>query len=290
MANPVILSVESRDVYGDLLREKVDIILRHQVLSQVVKVSNNASTKIQIKGLNGAPQGLYRIDIDPPSYQYVSQFINLKATGTTALNLTFPIDPSKVKKVNFPAFGSTVDDLQRVLENSEKVLGFEGKKGKALYDTLDNIRRAGLLNIVAKTGATPLTNGRTVLSYIQELREIRGDRFFAAVPKELREETKNSVAEGLFHPADESLHHPPAGFSPAKSFKTPDHYGNLQLTFFMNEAGDCVADIDIDDAAGIEHVFQVLKNKFSGSPTHPYNIHEILVGYQHNDPGYSFQI
>ena len=290
MANPVILSVELRDVYGDLLKEKVDIILRHQVLSQVVKVSNNASTKIEIKGLSGAPQGLYRIDIDPPSYQYVSQFINLKASGTTGLELTFPIDPSKVKKVRFPVFGSTEANLQRILENSEKVLGFEGNKGKALYDGLDDIRRAGLLNITAKTRATLLTNGRTVLSYIQELREIRGDRFFAAVPKELREETKNSVSEGLFHSADESLHHPPANFSHAGSFKTPDHYGNLQLTFFMNEAGDCVADIDIDDAAGIEHVFQVLRNKLSGSPTHPYNIHEILVGYQHNDPGYSFQI
>lgn len=290
MANPVMLSLELRDVYGDLLKEKVDIILRHQVLSQVVKVSNNASTKIQIKGLSGTPQGLYRIEIDPPSYQYVSQFINIKASGTTTLELPFPIDPAKVKKVKFPAFENTVADLQRVLENSEKVLGFEGNKGKALYDGLDDIRRAGLLNITAKTRATLLTNGRTVLSYIQELREIRGDRFFAAVPRELREEAKNSVADGLFHPADESLHHPPPGFTHANSFKTPDHYGNLQLTFFMNAAGDCVADIDIDDAAGIEHVFQVLRNKFSGSPTHPYSIHEILVGFQHNDPGYSFQI
>lgn len=290
MANPVILSLELKDVYGNLLKEKVDIILRHQVLSQIVKVSNNASTKIQIKGLFGDPQGRYRIDIDPPSYQYVAQFINLKASGTTSLEFTFPIDPAKVKAVKFPAFGSTEADLQRVLGNSGKVLGFEDKKGKELYDALDDIRRAGLLNITAKTRATLLTNGRTVLSYIQELREIRGDRFFAAVPKELREETKNSVSEGLFHSADESLHHPPANFSHAGSFKTPDHYGNLQLTFFMNQAGDCVADIDIDDAAGIEHVFQVLKNKLSGNPTHPYNIHEILVGFQHNDPGYSFQV
>jgi len=289
MSNGVRLHLEFSDVYGDLLREKVDIILRHQVLSQLVKVSNNAATKIEIKGLHGAPQGLYRIEIDPPSYQYVSQFVNMKASGTTTLNLTFPIDPGKVKKVKFPAFSSTTADLQRLLGLSDKVLGFEGKKGKALYDELDDIRRAGLLNIAAKTGATALTNGRTVLSYIQDLREIRGDRFFASVPKELREETKNSVAEGLFHPADQSLHHPPAGFSPAGSFKTPDHYGNLQLTFFMN-GDDCVADIDIDDAAGIEHVFQVLKNKLSGNPTHPYNIHEILVGYQHNDPGYTFQI
>ena len=290
MANPVILSLEFRDVYGDLLKEKVDVNLRHQVLSQVVKVSNNASTKIEVKGLNGAPQGLYRIDIDPPSYQYESQFINLKASGTTSLELTFPIDPDKVKKVKFPTFGDTVDDLQKLLENSEKVVGFEGKKGQALYDELDDIRRAGLLNIAAKTRATLLTNERSVLSYIQELRIIRGDRFFAIVPRELREETKNSVAEGLFHPADSSLHDPPAGFKRAGSFKSPDHYGNLQLTFFTNNNGGYMADIDIDDAAGIEHVFQVLRNKLSGSPTHPYNIHEILVGYQHNDPGYSFQI
>lgn len=289
MANEVRLHLELSDVNGDLLKEKVDIILRHQVLSEVVKVSNNASTKIEIKGLHGAPQGLYRIDIDPPSYQFVSQFLNMKASGTTSLNLTFPIDPGKVKKVKFPAFGSTVADLQRVLELSTNVLSFVGKKGKALYDELDDIRRAGLLNIAAKTGKTTLTNGRTVLSYIQELREIRGDRFFASVPKELREETKNSVPEGLFHPADQSLHHPPAGFSPAGSFKTPDHYGNLQLTFFMN-GDDCVADIDIDDAAGIEHVFQVLRNKLSSNPTHPYNIHEILIGFQHIDPGYSFQV
>lgn len=289
MSNGVRLHLELSDVYGNLLKEKVDIILRHQVLSEVVKVSNNAATKIEITGLHGAPQGLYRIELDPPSYQYISQFVNLKASGTTTLSLTFPIDPGKVKKVKFPSFGNTAGDVQRLLGNSDKVLGFEGKMGKALYDALDDIRRAGLLNIAAKTGATTLTNTRTVLSYIQELREIRGDRFFASVPKELREETKNSVSEGLFHPADQSLHHPPAGFSPAGSFKTPEHYGNLQLTFFMN-GDDCVADIDIDDAAGIEHVFQVLHNKLSGNPTHPYNIHEILVGYQHNDPGYSFQI
>jgi hypothetical protein len=289
MANEVRLRLDLRDVYGEVLREKVDIVLRHQVLSEVKKASANASSIIEIAGLRGAPQGLYRMDIDPPSYQYVSQFVNLKASGITSVNVTFPIDPGKVKNVKFPTFSSLSSDLRKLLESSEKVLTFDGKKGKALYDGLDDIRRAGLLNIAAKTGATPLTNKRTVLSYLGELQEIRGDRFFVRVPKELREETKNSVAEDLFHPADESLHHPPAGFSHAGSFKTPDHYGNLQLTFFMN-GDNCVADVDIDDAAGIEHVFQVLRNRFSGQPTHPYNIHEILVGYQKIDPGYKFQI
>jgi hypothetical protein len=179
--------------------------------------------------------------------------------------------------------------LLKLLESSERVLSFDGKKGKALYDDLDDIRKAGLLNIGAKAGRTSLTNRRTVLSYIDELQEIRGDRFFVRVTKELREETKNSVATGLFHPVDGSLHRPPSGFSSAGSFKTSDHYGNLQLTFFTNN-DNWVADVDIDDAAGIEHVFQVLRNKFSGQPTHPYNIHEILVGYQKIDPGYKFVV
>jgi hypothetical protein len=290
MADTARLRLEMVDVYGKPLKEKVDIILRHQVLSDVIKVSENASNKIEITGLHGAPQGLYRIDIDPPSYQYISRFINLKASGVTPLALTFPIDPGKVASVNFPKYSTLPDDLKKLLENSDKVRSFEGKKGNELYDALDDIRKAGLLNIAAKTRVTPLIGGGTVLPFVQELNEIRGDRFFAAVPKALREETKNSVAGGLFHAVDGSLHHPPAGFSLAGSFKTSEHYGNLQLTFFMNDSGDCVADIDIDDAAGIEHVFQVVRNKLSGNPTHPYNIHEILVGFQKIDPGYSFQI
>src|ERR1700686_5353386 len=289
MANEVKLRLKVIDVYGKPIPETIDIILRHQGLSEVVKAQANAKNTIDITGLRGAPQGLYRIEIDPPSYQYVSQFVSLKASGITPLSIAFPIDPKKVKKVNFPVYAKLSGDLQSLMEQSDHVLSFEGKKGKSLYDAFDDIRRAGLLNIAVKSGSTPLTNKRTVLSYIQQLSELRGDRFFAVVPKELREETKNSVAEGLFHPADESLHHPPPGFTHAGSLKTPDHYGNLQLTFFMN-GNDCVADIDIDDAAGIEHVFQVVHNSLSGQPTHPYNIHEILVGYQHLDPGYTFQV
>jgi hypothetical protein len=283
------LQLELLDVYGKPLKERVDVILRHQVLSEVVKASVNAANKVQITGLRGAPQGLYRIEVDPPSYQYISQFVNMKASGITPLSFTLPIDPAKVTKVNFPAYTKLPSDLKTLLDSSTRVFAFEEKKGQELYDALDDIRRAGLLNIVAKTGFTPLTNGRSVLSYIQELSEIRGDRFFAKVPKELREETKNSVTQGLFRIADESLHHPPAGFSHAGSFKTPDHYGNLQLTFFM-KGDDCVIDIDIDDAAGLEHVFQVVRNKVSGQPTHPYNIHEILVAHQKLDPGYTFVV
>lgn len=289
MASEVKLRLKLTDVYGNTIKEKVDVILRHLVLDEALKKSWNGAAPSDITGLRGAPQGRYRIDIDPPSYQYVSQFLNMKASGVTQLAITFPIDPSKVTKVNFPAYAKLPEDLQKLLENSDKVLSFEGKKGKSLYDALGDISKAGLLNIAAKTRHTPLTGGGTVLPLIQELQEIRGDRFFAVVPKKLRQDTKNSVVEGLFHKVSGSLHHPPPGFVSADSFKTQDHYGNLQLTFFRKDE-DYVADIDIDDAGGLEHVFQVLRNKISGKPTHPYNIHEILVYHQHIDPGYTFQI
>ncbi len=72
------------------------------------------------------------------------------------------------------------------------------------------------------------------------------------------------------------------------SYKPPDRYGNLQLTFSQNDAGDWALDMDIDDAQGFEHFFQIVNN--IAGPTHPYNIHEILVATQEIDPGYRFQL
>jgi hypothetical protein len=277
------------NVYGEPLAENVDVTLRNQNLSDNRVASVKGAKRILIKDLYGAPQGLYRVEIDPPSYLPVSQFVNLKASGPTDLEITFPIDPKKVKAVTFPTYQDLPGDLKKLLENSDKVFSLEGKSGEALYNALDNIRKAGLLNIFKKAANTRLSNGETVFPHFQGLTELRGDRFFVTATKQLRGETKNSIAEGLFHPAGELLHHPPAGFSAAGSYKTEDHYGNLQLSFFMN-GDDCVVDVDIDDAAGLDHVFQVIRNALTGRPTHPYDIHEILVAYQRLDPGYRFVV
>ena len=183
MADSPKLQLELKDVYGKYLGEKVDIILRHQTLSEVKKASPNVTGKVVITGLQGFPQGRYKMDIDPPSYQYVSQFVNMKASGTTSRLITFPIDPDKVTGVNFKAYAKLTQDLRDLLEKSDMVFSFEGKKGEDLYSALDDIRKAGLLNIATKTNATSFSNGRTVLSYIGKLTEIRGDRFFCDVPR-----------------------------------------------------------------------------------------------------------
>src|SRR5687768_5454238 len=119
MAEKVKLQLKLLDVYEKPLKEKVDVILRHQVLSEVSKASIKAGTTTSIAGLRGAPQGLYRIEVDPPSYQYVSQFVNMKASGVTHLSFTFPIDPDKVKSVNFPTYIKLGEDLKSLLERSD---------------------------------------------------------------------------------------------------------------------------------------------------------------------------
>ena len=216
---------------------------------------------------------------------------NLVVSNSPLTNraINAPINPRKVKAVKFPTYQDLAEDLRKVLGRSDNVASFEGKTGLALYDGLDDVRKAGLLNIFKKAENTPLSNGHTVFLHIQEFTELQGDRLFAVVPNELREETESSVAKHLFFPVNQMLHHPPPGFSAAGSYKTEDRYGNLQLSFFA-KGDESVVDIDIDDAAGVEHVFQVVRNGLTGRPTHPYALRQILITYQKLNPGYSLEL
>jgi hypothetical protein len=290
MANLGDIRLELVDAGGSRIRESVDVMIRHLTTGRRLLVRNAPASKIiRIPDLSAAPDGLHLVEVDPPSYLSSGRFVNVRSDGPTRITMPFAIDAQKVREAVFPAYGALDDDGRRILAASDQVLGFEGRSAAALYDALDDLRRAGLLNILAKARATPLVNGRTVITYLEELKELRGDRFFARVPQELREETKQSAQEGLFDAAPDLLHHPPPGLTHAGSFKTRDHYGNLQLTFFAG-GGDWVADVDIDDAGGLEHVFQVVRNELTGRPTHPYDIHDILVRHQHLEPGYALVV
>jgi len=286
MPSPGKLTLELVDVYGDRIGERVDIALFNQGLAErkVVR-SVDAGRRITITNLQEGVHGLYRIEIDPPSYLPINRFVTIPSGRPGELSLACPVDPGKVVQVEFPAYRGLPETLQSLLTDSNQVQGFGGLAGAPLYGALDDLRKAGMLNIFAKSTRTRFPDGHAVTDYFQTLRELRQDRYFVSVSADLRSETKNSVANGLFRPVPDTLHSPPLGFVGAGSFKTDDRYGNLQLTFWQNGA-DMVADVDIDDAGGLEHVFQVVRNAVSGRPTHPYDIHEILLAYQEIDPGY----
>jgi hypothetical protein len=285
MANPGKLRVTLTDVRERRIKEEVDVILRHRTLAELKKARVRSGAASTITDLHARPEGVYHVFIDPPSYQPIGQFVEISSSGVTALDVVCGVDPKKVQRLEIPAFADLRDDARRTLDASDSVLGFEGQSGAALLSMLDAIRQAGFLNIMAKSAHTVFGNGRSVGSYFQKLLELRGDRFFATVPQELREETKNSVQDGLFEEVSGLLHRLPDGFDRAGSFKTLDRYGNLQLTFCVR-GSEWRVDADIDDAGGVEHVFQVLRNNLSGQPTHPYNIHQLLLQHQKLDPGY----
>jgi len=282
------LTLTLHDVGDRLLKEQSDVMLRRQSTGERSIVQSKPGKILKIDGL---ASDVYAVQVDPPSYLAAGAFAMVNPGGAE-LAMTFPVDQRKVKKVVFPPFDKLGADAKRVMTATSKLTGFKpALSGRKLYNELDDTRKAGLLNIFAKSSRTGLGNGRTVSSYFDRLRELRGDRFHAVVPKDLREETKNSALSGLFDQVPEGLHHPPDGFTHAGSWKTPDHYGNLQLTFFSTPDGaDWVADIDIDDANGLAHLFQVLRNELTNRPTHPYDIHEILITFQKLDPGYELEV
>lgn len=279
------LEILLRDANDRPIREAVDVNLLNLATGNTTLARGVSGARIVVRDLT---PGAYRVAVDPPSYLSAGRFVSVPPGGQATLTQYFAVDPTKVTP-RFSSHGSLASDAKRLLSDSDQVLGFEGQTGRTLYDALDDIRRAGFLNIMTKTAATPLVGSGSVVSSIEQLTELRGDRFFAVVPQTLREDVKNSAQAGLFEPAPDRLHHPPAGFERAGSWKTIDRYGNLQLSFFTNGT-DWRADIDIDDANGLAHVFQVLRNELHDRATHPYDIHQILRLFQRLDPGYDLQV
>ena len=202
MADGPTLKIKLRDVSDNPLGQPCTIRLRHQTSGALTVVTRAAKKDVVLSGLQ---PGVYQVQVDPASYRAVGKFVNVPAGGVSELALEFPVDPAKVVDVTFPDFQELTDDGQRTLTATDSLFGFEGTSGEALFIQLDNddVKKAGLLNIFAKTAAVAFSNQRTVSSYIQSLVELRGDRFFAIVDKALREETKNSVLDDLFYEAPE---------------------------------------------------------------------------------------
>src|SRR5215216_1742826 len=150
-----------------------------------------------------------------------------------------------------------------------------------------------ILNLSVKMLKETTRNGLTLISQVQNVDKTRLDKKRRA---RIFSNTDGGLLNALlkfperFRGASGVLHTDfPPGFTPVSqdnSFKSRDEAGNIQFTFASNSSGAFVADIDLDDHAGLEHAADVLKHKFSGKDTDPYDIHEILVHFQNIDPGY----
>src|ERR1700716_2552369 len=105
------------DVFGAPVGEPEDVFLKNQTLSDAPALrSLDVSTPRVLTGLNIFPNGNYRMEVDALSYHTVSQFISIPPSGNGQVTITLPVNPKKVLRVAFPAYGALLDDARSLLE------------------------------------------------------------------------------------------------------------------------------------------------------------------------------
>ncbi len=256
-------------------------------IQATVPLSGQTDVAIQ---LQDCPLGTYRFELSPTNYRVIQFFLTLPPGGTVVRQkpVVFPVDPARVIGISAPAFAALDPKLQGLLNAAKIQLnGVAAPAGERLYAALPPNLKAALLNLFLKSSNTRLGDGTSCFDHVHIMSELDQDRLFATVDAALVEDTINSPQ---FHSVDFSLHKEVPPYKLFSSFKTLDAQGNLQLTFSRKDATtkDCLVDMDIDEAQGIGHVFEVIGNVFTGL-TNPYNIREILMAAQGLRPLYTFQ-
>lgn len=291
------ITVRLLDATRKPLPDVVDLDVIDASSGRMVATARNVDGKKTVRVPDLLPATIYRVNAYSLRHRPVGA---LTMADGKPVELIAPILPSRVAEVDFPAFGRLPRRLREVLDRStlerdepddESREAMPPSPGSLLYDGLPDEPRAGLLNLFTKLSATPL-GAVNAWSFVADLFRVRGDRIFANVQRPFRDAVKTAQAAGIFEEVSGALHKPPPGFSPAGSFKTTaDRYGVLQVSFFASDAAPLrfKADIDIDDAGGIGHVFQVLRNHLTRSATHPYDIHQILCYAQRLRPPYALR-
>lgn len=279
------LHIRFRNALRQPLNDTLDVRVTSNASNTLVADKRGVKGRTRLVIENALPGQHYTVTAFPHRHRPVAGFVQMPLNGTGSLDLHFPLHPDRVQ-ASFRDYQKLDDPLRKVLERSS-VEGRTGT-GPALYDSLLEIERAGLLNLYCKMAAFGFDAGHTVWSAVDTLYRIRPDRVFADVDIALRDRVRTAEADGRFREVSGSLHTPPPGFRSAGSFKTDERFGNLQLSFFASEAPPLrfKVDADIDDAAGLLHTFQVLRNWITDGTTHPYDIHQILVYRQEAFPAY----
>jgi hypothetical protein len=281
------------DVLGQALDDHsvvVDIFSLDNTRHFQAVVPLNGQTDVAIN-LEDSPGGVYRFELSCANYRVMQFFLTLVPDGTTVRDkpVVFPVDPALVVDIVAPDFPALDSRLQKLLNQAKVPLnGIDVPAGAALYAALPAKIKAALLNLFTKSANTGLGDGGSCFDHLQILLEIDQDRLFAKTDAALVEEAST---DNQFHSVDFSLHKEIAPYQLFASVKTLDSRGNLQLTFSRNGqvGNDYLADMDIDEAQGIAHVFEVAQNFLTHSLTSPYNVREILAVVQNLKPLYTFK-
>jgi hypothetical protein len=274
---------------GGLVKGRVDIDLKRVpggagVGGENMEVSVAGPVgRLTITGIacQTGPGTMYEVRASTPHHRRYAffQLIQEDRDNTASDDVEFWVKPGEVKDIHAPAMANLPSAVQSMLDRATMIVDkpedreLVGLAGNALYKALGPLRRACLLNIATK--AADKTTADNCLPSFGDLLIMRQDRLFARVAPDLREQLR---AAPMFKSAPGALHEPPPGFSPPlESFKSKDPHANLQVTFMTELAtGGLAADIDIDEASGIEHGFEVIRNAVFKKRTNPFLIREFM--------------
>lgn len=295
------LTIEVTDARGRALSGRLHIELDPHAQSiggEAMEVSFTVSghQRFEISNIacHDGPGTLYAFRLNADGYQPYA-FFQLMKSGKNVpseARVRLMANPKKVGSITAPVFADLPATFRRALAAAVMVeLAAEdrdlvGLSGEALYDAIGPMRKASLLNLVAKG-----LHGSSdrIASFVRAPAVLRQDRCFAEVDPALHEKLARSAA---YKSAPGALHTPPRGFQLTNSFKSRDAHANLQVTFMQQVGTDVMwADIDIDEASGFEHGFEVIRNALVDGRTNPYVVRELLLlalVHQSIDPGYDF--
>jgi hypothetical protein len=216
------------------------------------------------------------VRVVPDKHRSVGKFVRIESTPK-AMAFHCPVDPSAVSAVSV-RFSPLPDQLARVL-------------GQLSEWPLSNTRRvAAMMNVWAKLRTCPLPGDRTPDEFVKAIVEVKEDRVFFRPHAILWALVRGAVSAGAMKTVSGRLHARP-GHRVLGSFKTLDRYGSLQLTFLeVVGTGELLVDADIDEASGIGHVFQVVRNSLPTVASNPIDIHQILTFHHELDVGYDLVI
>jgi hypothetical protein len=284
--------VDFKDVYGETITDKVEIKIYNTQL-QSLKNIYNVTFKGQpatLPDVPAFPTGHAQMIVTPTKYRFKQRFINVQAGETNKITEYFFVEPSKANPhpIEFAdlAAKSYGEALLRILKAS----GI----GAAAWNDLNKRNRATILNLCAKMSRETAKDKTKVVTFVDSIDQTwldtkHWERIFARVNKDLLPALRKYPE--VYTSVDGGMHHfPPDGWVPVKkpdSFKTlKDSAGNIQFTFAEKAGPAYLADIDLDDHKGLEHIADVLKHKFSGKDTDPYDIQQTLWFAQQLDAEY----
>ena len=283
--------VDFKDIYGNTIKDKVQIKIYNmqlQSLKDIYEVSFKGQP-VTLSQVPAFPTGHAQMIVTPTKYRFKQRFINVMAGETNKITEFFFVEPSKAnpRPIEFAdlAAKSYGEALLRILKAS----GI----GAAAWNGLNKRNRATILNLCAKMSRETTKDAKKLITFVESIDRTWLDnkhleRIYANVNTDLLTALRKHPA--VYSSVNGGMHHfPPEGWvsvKPPDSFKTlKDSAGNIQFTFA--EKGDKkLADIDLDDHKGLAHVADVLKHKFSGNNTDPYDIQQTLWWAQQLDAEY----